>query len=154
MPVLFGAAVEVLGTLSSSDRPTARWYSQAAPLAMAGLAVIVFALSPAAAVAHPGAWESTPRQRALDAALREIPPGAVVQSDLGMLTHLAGRNPVSFLGDREWPRCPATSSPTSPRAGPHRRPEDAPAYFAQLYPGHTWQVVSAADGIVVLRLVT
>ena len=152
MPVLFGAAVEALGTLSSSDRPTARWYSQAAPLAMAGLAVIVFALSPAAAVAHPGAWESTPRQRALDAALREIPPGAVVQSDLGILTHLAGRNPVSFLGTANAPLpsyivTDVTAGWTPPR------PEDAPGYFAQLYPGHTWQVAYAADGVVVIRLV-
>ena len=152
MPVLFGAAIEVLARLSSSDRPTARWYSQAAPLAMAGLAVIVFALSPAAAVANPAAWESTPRQRALDAALREIPPGAVVQSDLGMLTHVAGRNPVSFLGTANaalpsYIVTDVTAGWTPPL------PEDAPAYFAQLYPGHTWQVVSATDGVMVLRLV-
>jgi hypothetical protein len=50
--------------------------------------------SPAAVIAQPLAWSTTPRERALDAAVGEIPRGAVVQSDLGLLTHVAGRTTV------------------------------------------------------------
>ena len=124
-----------------------------APLTLAGFAVILFATSPAADIAHPAAWAVTPRQRALDAALREIPQGAVVQADLGLLSHLAGRNTAYWIGNTNGP--PPSYIVTDETAGwaPPPHPTRPPAYFEQVYPGHTWQVILAADGVVVLRLV-
>jgi hypothetical protein len=68
-----------------------------------------------------------------------------------MLTHQAGRNPVSFLGiaNAEVPRYIVTDVTAGWTPPP---PEEAPAYFAQLYPGHTWEVVSATDSVMVLRM--
>ncbi len=153
MPVVFAAVIEVLARLSRSESRVAQWYSQAVPLTLAGFAVVLVALSAAADVVRPAAWAATPRQQALEAALREIPPGAGVQSDLGLLSHLAGRNTAYWIGN--------TGSPvpsyivTDDTAGWTPPPPDrAAAYFGEAYPGHTWQVVSARDGIVVLRLVT
>jgi hypothetical protein len=152
MPVVFAAAIDVLSRLAKSGNRAARWYSQVAPLTLAGFAVILLAMSPAADVAQPAAWESTPRQRALDAALREIPRGAAVQSDLGLLSHLAGRNTAYWIGDTIGP--PPSYIVTDETAGwTPPSPEEATVHFEQVYPGHTWQVILAADGVVVLRLV-
>ncbi len=152
MPVVFAAAIDVLSRLSTSGNRAARWYAQVAPLTLAGFAVILLATSPAADIANPAAWAATPRERALDAALREIPHGAVVQSDLGLLSHLAGRNTAYWMGNTSGP--PPTYIVTDETAGwAPPTPDQAPDYFAEIYPGHTWQVIFAADGVVVLRLV-
>ena len=66
MPVVFAAAIEVLARLSTSESRVARWYSQAVPLTLAGFAVVLVALSPAADVVRPSAWATTPRQQALE----------------------------------------------------------------------------------------
>lgn len=153
MPVVFAATIEVLSRLSTSESRVARWYSQAVPLTLAGFAVVVFALSPAADVARPAAWAATPRQQALEAALREVPPGAVVLSDLGLLSHLAGRDTAYWIGNTGGPVpsyivTDVTTGWTPPT------PDLAAAYFGEAYPGHTWQVVSARDGVILLRLVS
>ena len=153
MPVVFAAAIDVLSRLYTSGHRAARWYSHVAPLTLAGFAVIVFATSPAADVAHPAAWAATPRQHALEAALRDIPQGEVVQADLGLLSHLAGRNTAYWIGNTDGP--PPRFIVTDETAGWTPPPsERAAAYFEELYPGHTWQVISAANGVVVLRLVS
>jgi uncharacterized membrane protein len=152
MPVVFAAAVEVLSRLSASSSRVARWYAQVVPLTVAGFAVVLFALSPAVEVVPPSAWVATPRQQALEAALREIPPGAVVQSDLGLLSHLAGRNTAYWIGDTGGP-VPAYIVTDDTAGWTPPPPDRAAAYFGEAYPGHAWQVVSAADGVVVLRRV-
>jgi len=153
MPVVFAAAIEVLARLSTSESRVARWYSQAVPLTLGGFAVVLVVMSPAADVVHPSAWATTPRQQALEDALRQIPPGAAVQSDLGLLSHLAGRNPAYWIGDTDGavPSYIVTDDTAGWTPPP---PDRAAAYFSEAYPGHTWQVLSAADGVVVLRLVT
>ena len=153
MPVVFAAAIEVLARLSTSESRVARWYSQAVPLTLAGFAMVLVALSPAADVVRPSAWATTPRQEALEAALREIPPGAVVQSDLGLLSHLAGRNTAYWIGDTDGP-VPSYIVTDDTAGWTPPPPDRAAAYFGEAYRGHTWEVVSAADGVVVLRLVT
>jgi uncharacterized membrane protein len=153
MPVVFGAAIEAVERLRRSERRAARWYAQAVPLALAGIAVTLFATSSAADLARPSAWAETPRQRALAAALAVVPPGAVVQSDLGLLSHLVGRNQVYWVGHRNDP--PPGYIVVDAGAGWTPPPlDDLPDYFAQLHPGHTWRVVSAVDGVVVLQQVT
>ena len=107
--------------------------------------------SPAAVIAQPLAWSTTPRGRALDAAVGEIPRGAVVQSDLGLLTHVAGRTTVCWYGTADAPV--PDYIVTDAGAGWGRpSPEDQASYSAKVYPGRTWEVVSAADDVVVLRL--
>jgi hypothetical protein len=108
--------------------------------------------SPAAVIAQPLAWSTTPRDRALDAAVREIPRGAVVQSDLGLLTHVAGRTTVYWYGMADAPAPDYIVTDTGAGWDPPS-PEDRAAYFAKVYPGRAWEVVSAADDVVVLRLV-
>ncbi|HEU4999552.1 MAG TPA: DUF2079 domain-containing protein [Lapillicoccus sp.] len=153
MPVVFGAAIEAVERLARSERPAARWYARAVPLALAGIAVTLFATSSAADLARPSAWAETPRQRALASALAAIPPGAVVQSDLGLLSHLVGRNTVYWVGHGNDP--PPGYIVVDAGAGWTPPPLDSlPDYFAELHPGHTWQVVSAVDGVVVLQQVT
>ena len=153
MPVVFGAAVEAIERLARSERRAARWYAQAVPLALAGIATTLFATSSAADLARPSAWETTSRQQALAATLASIPAGAVVQSDLGLLTHLVGRNTVYWVGHTNDP--PPSYIVTDAGAGWTPPEGDAlPAYFADFYPGHTWQVVSSVDGVVLLQQVT
>jgi uncharacterized membrane protein len=152
MPVVFAAAIEVLSRLSESENRVARWYALAVPLTMAGFAGVLLATSPAADIADPAAWATTPRQRALDAALREIPPGAVVQADLGLLSHLAGRNTAYWIGETRGPVpgyivTDETAGWTPPQS------DRAAAYFGEVYPDHSWEVISARAGVVVLRLV-
>ncbi len=152
MPMVFAAAIDVLSRLTKSGHRVARWYAQVAPLTLAGFAVVLLVLSPAADVAQPAAWTATPRERALDAALQEIPRGAVVQTDLGLLSHLAGRNTAYWMGNTSGP--PPSYIVTDETAGwTPPSPDQAPDHFEQIYPGHTWQVIFAAGGIVVLRLV-
>jgi uncharacterized membrane protein len=153
MPVVFGAAIEGVDRLARSEHRAARWYAQAVPLALAGIAATLFATSSAADLARPAAWAETPRQQALADALATIPPGAVVQTDLGLLSHLVGRNTVYWVGNANQP--PPGYIVVDAGAGWTQPPADGlPDYFADLYPGHSWQVVGAADGVVVLRQVT
>jgi hypothetical protein len=75
----------------------------------------------------------------------------VVQTDLGLLSHLAGRNPAYWMGNTNGP--PPTYIVTDETAGwTPPSPDEAPDHFEQIYPGHTWQLIFAADGIVLLRL--
>jgi hypothetical protein len=151
MPVVFGAAIEVLSRLSTSDNRVARWYSRAVPLALAGFAGILLTTSPAADIANPAGWAATSRQRALEAALHEIPPGAVVQADLGLLSQLGGRNTAYWIGETRG--LLPTYIVTAEGAGWTPPPTDhLAAYFGEVYPGHTWEIISAAEGVVVLRL--
>jgi uncharacterized membrane protein len=151
MPVVFAAAIEVLSRLSASDSRVGRWYAQAVPLTLAAIAGTLLVASAAADVAHPAAWAQTPRQRALDAALQEIPAGAVVHTDLGLLSHLAGRTTVYWIGQSNAP-LPGYVVTDEGAGWTPPPPEDQVAHLAEVYPGHTWGIVSASEGVVVLRL--
>jgi uncharacterized membrane protein len=153
MPVVFGAVVEGVERLARSHRRAARWYAEAVPLALTGIALTLFATSSAADVVRPSAWAPTPRQQALSDALAAIPPGAVVQTDLGLLSHLVARNQVYWVGHGNEPPpayvvTDAGSGWTPPSV------EELPDYLADLYPGHTWRVVSDVEGVTVLQQVT
>ena len=154
MPVVFAAAIEVLARLSTSGSRAARWYSQAAPLTLAGFAIVLVAT-----VARRGRREPLRVGDDAEATRRSRRPcgryrhGAVVQSDLGLLSHLAGRNTAYWIGDTGGP-VPSYIVTDETAGWTPPPPDRAAAYFGEAYPGHTWQVVSAADGVVVLRLVT
>ncbi|TSD58636.1 DUF2079 domain-containing protein [Aeromicrobium piscarium] len=81
MPVVFVAMIDVL-----ARRPRLVW-----PAVLLSAAATVYTLvgSPLTTLADPDTWRESPRAEAAEGAISQLPRGAAVESDLGLLTHLA-----------------------------------------------------------------
>jgi len=147
MPVLFLALVDTL------DRHRMRRLVQVALVALIGLAA-------AWSVAHSQLWKltehslwaDTTHRAALRAAEARIPAGETVSSDLGLISHLAGRDTVYWIstpGVR--PAYVVVDEATG--WGPPG-PAELPHWFAQTHGGGIYAVIWSRDGVTVLRRVT
>lgn len=90
MPVVFVAMIDVL-----ARRPRLVW---PAVLAAAVVTGATFAGSPLTSLIKAETWQASPRAESAHRAMEQLPDGAYVESDLGLLTHLVTDHRVYWRG--------------------------------------------------------
>lgn len=149
MPVVAAAGIDVL-------RRAPRW----TPIGVAVMAMSIFAaIVPLAGVSDPpisrylrlAAWHETDRERAAERVIAVIPVGATVDTDIGLITHLAGQGrqtrwigTETVDGAAEW-----VVLDHDPNAG-IGSPPSAVAYAEQRY-GRPYETVLRAGNFEVAR---
>lgn len=149
MPVFFLALVDGVARLEASPRRPLRWYGAAAIPLTAAVALGSLPWSPLRQLTSPVLWQDSAHRAALRHALTLVPPGATVQSDLGAISHLGGRNPTYWIGvGGITPRYVVIDANTGwdPPA-----PDQLPAYLAQTHDGTAYTLVWTAQGVSVLE---
>jgi hypothetical protein len=66
---------------------------------MAAAAVVLALSSPMAELAKPAMWQPSPRAAQAQAALDQVPAGASVLSDIGLMSYLVDDHEVFWLGN-------------------------------------------------------
>jgi hypothetical protein len=96
-------------------------------------------------------YQPSPRAQAADRVLSQIPDGATVETDIGLIAKLTNRTRVFYIGD---------AAPVVPqfvliddKAGWNPPLPDAVRYAENLHPGTTYVLVTGGDGYRLLRRV-
>ena len=99
----------------------------------------------------PATYQPSPRAKAADRVLSQIPDGATVESDLGLIAKLTNRTRVFYVGG---------AAPVVPqffliddKAGWSPPLPDPVRYAESLHPGATYVFVTGGDGYRLLRRV-
>jgi len=143
MPIIFAALVDgALRARRGRSRPL-RWYARAAPalaLVVGVLSCTHFAFKDLVA---PATYQPSPRAQAADRVLSQIPDGATVETDLGLIAKLTSRTRVFYVG---------SAAPVVPQfvliddhAGWNPPLPDAVKYAEALHPGTTYELVHDGD---------
>ena len=143
MPIVFVAAVDAM-----QRRPALRW----AAVPALGVTAALLVTSPLAALVEPRTWEEAPRAAAAEQVVEAIPDGASVETDIGLITHLATDHRVYWIG--------TIASGPLPAGDPEYvlldhwanvgSPPDAVAYAAEQH-GGTWETVLEVEGYQLAR---
>lgn len=149
MPIVFVAAIETCERLAQRDG-WPRWFALATPAAALAVSITFATSSPLGPLFDSGTWTTTALEHAESDALRIIPQHATVLTDLGLMSHLAARDDVYWIGtaDGVVPDYIATvegSGWTPPT------PETATDYWNAQYSGHRFRLISYDQGVSVLQ---
>lgn len=99
MPIVFAAAMDGVVRARAGRQ---RWFaaaSRATVPVMATAAVVLALSSPMAELAKPAMWQPSPRAAQAQAALDQVPAGASVLSDIGLMSYLVDDHEVFWLGN-------------------------------------------------------
>ncbi|MEH3033508.1 MAG: DUF2079 domain-containing protein [Aeromicrobium erythreum] len=138
MPVVFVAAVDAM-----RRRPVLRW--AAVPAAVVTAVTLVG--SPLSTLLERQTWEASPRAATAERIQATIPDGASVETDIGLITHLATDHRVYWIGTIDGVRPEWVVLDHDANVG---SPQDALAYAQGKY-GGTWRRVIDADGYEVVK---
>ncbi|MBV0894248.1 DUF2079 domain-containing protein [Microbacterium sp. NC79] len=100
MPIAFAVLLDGIQRAATSDRPLLRRYAKHGVAVAVTVAVMLLPQLPLADPLKPGAWERP--QRADDAAaiIANIPAGASVETDIGIMSYLVDDHEVFWLGNK------------------------------------------------------
>ncbi|WP_370618131.1 DUF2079 domain-containing protein [Mumia qirimensis] len=160
MPVVFAAMLDAIVRLRAADDgggsgatwaspPWLRRYATHVPAIAAAVALAMLPQYPLARLVDPVTYEASPRAAAAQEILDLVPEGASVETDIGLITHLATGRTVYWTGTvgdavPDWMVVDAYS-------GWGDAAPDAAAYARQQHPGTSWEVVLDRDGYQVAR---
>ncbi|TFB95572.1 DUF2079 domain-containing protein [Cryobacterium luteum] len=99
MPIVFAAALDGIVLARGSRRRWLRGFGRKAASVSIVAAVVLATTLPLFKLTDVPANFSTPRAAAATAALRVVPDGAVVESDIGLMNYLVERTDVYWLGN-------------------------------------------------------
>jgi uncharacterized membrane protein len=151
MPIIFAALIDGAVRARRGRWRPLRWYARTAP----GLALLVgmffctrYAFKD---LVVPATYQPSPRAQAADRVLAQIPDGATVETDLGLIAKLTNRTRVFYVGN---------AAPVVPqffliddKAGWSPPLPDPVKYAESLHPGATYVFVTGGDGYRLLRRV-
>ncbi|WP_104090445.1 DUF2079 domain-containing protein [Cryobacterium sp. N19] len=100
MPILFAAALDGIALARGSLRGWLRGYGRLAASVSIVAALVLATTLPLFKLADVPAHFSTHRAAAATAALRVVPDGALVESDIGLMNYLVERTDVYWLGNK------------------------------------------------------
>ncbi|TFB76393.1 DUF2079 domain-containing protein [Cryobacterium glaciale] len=150
MPIVFAAALDGIALARGSRR---RWLRgvgrQAASMSIVAALVLATTL-PLFKLTDARANFSTHRAGAATAALRVVPDGASVESDIGLMNYLVERTEVYWLGNPN--PLPDFLVIDLQSGGLPAEWTSAQAVAAALHPGAEFTTIYAADGYEVARL--
>lgn len=150
MPVVFLALVDGVLRAEGSRFAALRGYARAVVPAAAGIAAALSLTSPLHSLTDPATYRIGTHGAAANRAVAAVPRGATVESDITLLSHLAARDDVYWVGGstRTPPQYLALDLSSGWSPGP---PSDLPGYARRLHPGTRWTVVFHQDGLAVLK---
>lgn len=151
MPIGFVAAIETCERLLKRGG-LFRSVGRAVPAVALAIAIAFPSGAALRSLFQSSTWTTTPAQSAAAAAVRTIPHGAVVLTDLGLMSHLAARNPLYWIGG-SGTVIPTYIATVNGAGWTPPRPEQAVAYWDRRYSGHQFRVIFAAEGVTVLQRV-
>jgi uncharacterized membrane protein len=150
MPIVFAALVDsVVRARRGLWRPL-RWYARAAPTLVLLVGLFLCTRYPFRDLVNPATYRPSPRAQAAERVLSEIPDGATVETDLGLISQLTHRTRVFFVGSAA-PVVPQFVLIADTAQNPAMR--DPVPYAASLHPGKTYVLVYAGDGYTLVRRV-
>jgi hypothetical protein len=148
MPIIFAALIDgVRRARQDSWRPL-RLYARAAPVLVLLVGLFFCTRFAFRDLVNPATYQASPRAPAAERILAQIPDGATVETDLGLINMLPHRTRVFFVGN---------AAPVIPEyvviANTAQNPAMAdPAKFATiLHPGTRYVLVLAEDGFTLVR---
>lgn len=149
MPIMFVAAIETCQRWAARGGASG-WLAKAVPAAALTISVTLASSSPLGSLFDAATWTTTPTQRAESAALRMIPAGVTVLTDLGLMSHLATRDSLYWIGTSGSvvPDYIATVDGAGWTPPP---PETAAGYWSRQYSGHQFRLISSVDGVSVVK---
>lgn len=152
MPIGFVAAIETCERLLQRRDRILRWVGHAVPVIAVAIAVAFPSGAPLRSLFQGSTWTTTPAQTAAAAAVHSIPHGAVVLTDLGLMSHLAATDRLYWIGG-SGTVVPDYITTVNGAGWTPPTPGHAVAFWEKQYSGHQFRLVSYADGVTVLRRV-
>jgi len=148
MPVVFVAMVDAMARVRE-ERGWVGRYAVHAPAVAVAVALALLPQYPLAGLVQPGTYAESPRGRSAEDVIAALPAGASVETDIGLITHLAGDRPVYWVG---------TIGAAVPdymlidqQAGWGGTAPDVVQYAEQQHPGTSYEEVFSRDGYLLAR---
>ena len=151
MPIVFAALVDgVVRARRGRWRPL-RWYARVAPTLTVLVGLFLCTRFAFRDLIDPATYQPSPRAPAAERTLSEIPDGATVETDVGLMAKLTHRTRVFWIGG---------GAPVVPRfvlidalSGWNPPPRSPVLYAESLHPGTTYLLISDRDGYLLMRRV-
>lgn len=142
-----GAARSVAGCVAGWARLVSGLLERHAPAMMAVVAVALAFQFPLQYLWSPQTYLVSHHARVADAAMRLLPAGSTVEASLNELAPLAARDVTYWVGNRN----PPPQWVVFDQRSPEWSISDVPAFIRAKHAGISYRVVSANDGVWVLR---
>ncbi|MGH3481246.1 MAG: DUF2079 domain-containing protein [Nocardioidaceae bacterium] len=151
MPILFVALIDGIRRAREDEwRWWLRTYAMHVPTVAVTVALVLSLQFPFRDLVRPETYDAAPRAAVAEQVMDLIPDGTSVESDLGLLTQLAGDHTVYWLG--------SDNSAVTPDyvlidawSGWQGRPPDVAEHAMALHPGTTYEVIFDRDGYQLAR---
>ena len=148
MPILFVALIDAIGRVRTGGPAWLRRYAEHLPTAAAGMAIVLCLQFPLHNLWRADNYEPPQRAKAAAAAMALMPAGASVETNLGLVTHLAGRFDVYWFG--------TIGSTVAPQYVLFDRqtvtpPGDIVGYAEHQHPGTQYRQIFDSDGYVLVQ---
>ena len=148
MPVVFVAMLDAIVRVREHPSSWIGRYAVHAPAVAVAVALALLPQYPLAGLVQPQTYAESVRADAAEAVIAEVPVGASVESDIGLITHLAADRQVYWTG---------TVGSAVPdyvlidtEAGWNTTP-DVARYAEQQHPGTSYDEVFSRDGYLLAR---
>ena len=149
MPIIFAALVDAVMRARRGRWLPLRWYARAAPTLAVLVGLFFCTRYPFRDLVDPATYRPSPRAGAAERILAQIPDGATVETDIGLITRLTRRNRVFFIG---------SAAPVVPQfvlidahSGWNPPPSDPAGYAQSLHPGTSFVVIGDGGGYILMR---
>lgn len=152
MPIVFVAMLDGIDRLRTSRWSLARRYSTVVVPVITTIAIMLLGQQPLRDLAGRDLWTEWPRAADRAAALAVIPPGASVESDLGLQRQLVSRNVVYWIGSARGVAPDYMAVDEGSGWGPPA-PEDLPGYAEAFHPGNDYELIWSQGGFSVVKRV-
>ncbi|WP_435080368.1 DUF2079 domain-containing protein [Clavibacter michiganensis] len=150
MPIVFAAAIDGIVRARRGRQHWLAMASRATVPLLAIAAVLLFFRSPMAELTKPAIWQPAPRAAQAQAALDQVPAGASVLSDIGLMSYLVDDHEVYWLGNPGNP-APQYVVIDSLGGGLGQGALNADQYGEATQAGTTYEIVYADAGYQVAR---
>lgn len=152
MPILFVALVDGVVRARRSRWSWVRAYAAQVPAIASAVALVLCLQFPFRDLVQPETYDPSPRTDAADAVMLLVPPGASVETDIGLMTQLAADHEVYWIGNDNAGVTPQFVL-VDTAAGWSAAPGDAASLAEQLHPGARYREIFDAEGYVLARRV-
>ena len=150
MPIVFAALVDGAVRARRDGWRPLRVYARGAPTLALLVGLFLCTRYPFKDLVDPATYQPSPRAQAAERVLSQIPDGATVETDLGLIAQLTHRTRVFFAGMAS-PVVPQFVLITDP--GQAQAQSDPVKYAESLHPGTTYVIVSSDGGYTLARRV-
>jgi len=147
MPVVFVALIDGYGRIHLKAPAWLRSYAAHVPTATVAMALVLCLQFPLASLLKSQTWRPSTDARAAQAVMALIPQGAGVETNMGLITHLATRDHVYWFGTV------GTAVPDYVLIDTHT-PNDGgdPVEYAQRqHRGHTYRKIFDSGGYLLVQ---